>query len=96
MLLHASITRTSAYQQSTELSSGSPESLFLDLPPERITNTSGQTMLMLAAYAGHTEICRLLLSDNRWGTRALVEAKDAVYRWTALHHAAAQVIFRFF
>ncbi|TPP65845.1 Serine/threonine-protein phosphatase 6 regulatory ankyrin repeat subunit A [Fasciola gigantica] len=93
MLLHACTTKVSAYQQSTTQSSGSPGPTFSDLSPERITNSSGQTMLMLAAYAGHTDICRLLLSDNRWGTQSLVEAKDAVYRWTALHHAAAQFVY---
>ncbi|TGZ58159.1 hypothetical protein CRM22_009763 [Opisthorchis felineus] len=59
------------------------------LPPGRVVDSGGHTCLHLAANAGHSHICRLLL-NSRNVTGTLLRAKDSVYRWHALHHAAAQ------
>ncbi|CAL8081552.1 unnamed protein product [Calicophoron daubneyi] len=57
--------------------------------PGQLTTPSGHTPLHLAAHAGHTGVCRLLL-DKKWQSGTVAEARDSVYRWNALHHAADQ------
>ncbi|CAH8431456.1 unnamed protein product [Dicrocoelium dendriticum] len=57
--------------------------------PAQVVDASGHSALHLACYAGHVDICRLLLKDaSHIGT--VIDAKDSVYQWHALHHAAAQ------
>ncbi|BHF74868.1 Serine/threonine-protein phosphatase 6 regulatory ankyrin repeat subunit A [Sparganum proliferum] len=57
-------------------------------PCGQITDPLGRTPLHYAAYAGHLETCRLLVTNPL--SSADPSARDAVYQWNAVHHSAAQ------
>uniref|UniRef100_A0A183TB31 ANK_REP_REGION domain-containing protein n=1 Tax=Schistocephalus solidus TaxID=70667 RepID=A0A183TB31_SCHSO len=57
-------------------------------PCGQITDPLGRTPLHYAAYAGHLETCRLLVTNPL--SNADPSARDSVYQWNAVHHSAAQ------
>ncbi|VDK85798.1 unnamed protein product, partial [Dibothriocephalus latus] len=57
-------------------------------PCGQITDPLGRTPLHYAAYAGHLETCRLLVTHPL--SNADPSVRDSVYQWNAVHHSAAQ------